>query len=212
MISTPLAADFGPDPEAAAEGPKSPGGGGGGPEVARRRRRRCAQLPRAADFGPGPEAAAEVRADGRRYFSLPGPEAAAQGRAAGRGACSLRLSPPFPAWPGVVGEGVRGWMGRSLSTPLAQCQLRVWLEGDGGWAASWACSWTGSLISTPLAADFGPGPEEAADGRVAGRGTCSLRLYPPTSGLARWRRRRARSRTEAAAEGRAAASHCRLRA
>ena len=39
-------------------------------------------------------------------------------------------------------------------------------------------------ISTPLTANFGPDPEAAAEGRSAGRGVCFLRLSPQTSGLA----------------------------
>ena len=45
-----------------------------------------------------------------------------------------------------------------------------------------ARSWTGSLLSTPLAACFGPGPEEA--GRTAGQRYFFPLLSPPTSELA----------------------------
>ena len=45
------------------------------------------------------------------------------------------------------------------------------------------------LLSMPFAADFGPCPERASEGRAAGRGIRSLRLSPPTSGLARMGRR-----------------------
>ena len=63
-------------------------------------------------------------------------------------------------------------------------RLRAWPGGGG------AHKWTDIFLSTPLAADFGPGPEAAAEGQAAGRGiffTCRL---PPTFGLARmgrWR-------------------------
>ena len=51
-------------------------------------------------------------------------------------------------------------------------------------------SWTGNLLSTPLAADFGPCTEAALEGRSAGQGVCFLCLSPPTSGLARRGRRK----------------------
>ena len=47
------------------------------------------------------------------------------------------------------------------------------------------------LLCTPLA-DFGPGPETAAERRSAGRGVYFLRLSPQTSGQARTRPRRRR--------------------
>ena len=63
-------------------------------------------------------------------------------------------------------------------------RLRAWPGGGGGWARSW----TGNLLSTSLSADFGPGPVAAAEGPKSHGGGGG------------------------AAEGRAAASHCRLRA
>ena len=64
------------------------------------------------------------------------------------------------------------------------------------------------ILSSPLAADFGPGPEAAAEGRSAGRGVCCVCLAPPTSGLARRRQRRG-----ALLDGEISFhSHCRLRA
>ena len=51
-------------------------------------------------------------------------------------------------------------------------------------------SWTGNRLSTALAADFGPCPEAAGEGRSAGQGVCFLGLSPPSSGLARRGRRR----------------------
>ena len=59
-------------------------------------------------------------------------------------------------------------------------RLRAWPGGGGGGARSW----TEISLSTP-----GPCPE-AAEGSVAGRGVCSLRLAPPTSGLAQKGRQR----------------------
>ena len=41
------------------------------------------------------------------------------------------------------------------------------------------------MLSTPLTAKFGPGPEGASEGCAAGRRFCSLHLSPPTLGLAR---------------------------
>ena len=51
-------------------------------------------------------------------------------------------------------------------------------------------SWTGSLLSTPLAVDLWPGPDAAADGGDARRVVCFVRLSPPTAGLALWLRLR----------------------
>ena len=108
------------------------------------------------------------------------------------------LSTPLVADYGPGPEGAAE--GRSHAAQLegqfALCasrrRLRAWPGGGGGGV----CSWTGSLLSTPPAADFGPCPEEAAEGLQvlrrfsAGRGVCSLRLSPPTSGQARRRRPR----------------------
>ena len=43
-------------------------------------------------------------------------------------------------------------------------RFRAWLGGGGGGALIW----TGSLLSTPLAADFVPGPEKASEGCAPG--------------------------------------------
>ena len=92
--------------------------------------------------------------------------------------------------------GARSWTGSLLSSAAD--------FGPGPEGA--AAARPGSLPTTPLAADFGPGPEGAAAGRSAGRGVCPrrrlwvegrsagqgvcfLRLSPPTSDLARLRRR-----------------------
>ena len=201
-LSTPLAADFGPCPEAVAAGCAA-GWGVCSPRLspptsglARRRRRRGAQLdwefscygsrrrlrawpgggsggvhsltgnslatPLAANFGPGPEAAAEGGAGSLLTTPLaanfvPGLEAAAEGCAAGRGVPSL-----------------------FLSLAVAAAGFGPGLES----AAEGALSWTGRLLSTPLAADFGPGPEAAAEGCAAVWGValfasrCRLRAWP----------------------------------
>ena len=147
--------------------------------------------PPAADFGPGPEAAAE-------------------GGAARRGVCFARLPPPTSG---------QAWRWRRRGTQLdgefafyaSRRRFRARPGGGGGGRRSW----TGYLLCTPLAADFGPGPAAAAEGgaaglgvalyasrpfdfgagpvaaaegRAAGRGVCFLRLSPLTLGLARRRR------------------------
>ena len=72
----------------------------------------------------------------------------------------------------------------NFSLYACRSQLRAWPGGgDGG-----ACRWTGSLLSTPLTADIGPGSEGAAEGHVAGLGVSFLRLLSPTLGLGRGRR------------------------
>ena len=130
--------------------------------------------PLVANFGPGPEGAAVPRwgaqLDGDISFYAPlaadfvhGPEEAVEGRSAGRGVCSLRRL----RLPPTSGLGRLARRGRHRGEQL-----------------------DGELLSMPLAADFGPGPEAAAEGRSAGWGVCFLRLSPPTSGLARRRRRR----------------------
>ena len=74
----------------------------------------------------------------------------------------------------------------NFSLYACRSQLRAWPGGgDGG-----ARRWTGSLLSTPRAADIGPGTEGAAEGHVAGLGVSFLRLLSPTLGLARRRRPR----------------------
>ena len=46
------------------------------------------------------------------------------------------------------------------------------------------------MLSPLLAANFGPGPEAAAEGRAAGQGVCFFCFSQPTSGLARRGRQR----------------------
>ena len=75
--------------------------------------------------------------------------------------------------------GARSWTGSLLSSAAD--------FGPGPEGA--AAARPGSLPTTPLAADFGPGPELWVEGRSAGQGVCFLRLSPPTSDLARLRRR-----------------------
>ena len=50
------------------------------------------------------------------------------------------------------------------------CRLQAWPGGGGGGERSW----TGSWLTAPRAADFGPFPEAAAEGRPTRRGFCSL--------------------------------------
>ena len=118
----------------------------------------------------------------------PGPERTAEERSAGRGVCSLRLSPPISSLarrrrrPGLA----LSWT-ESFAFYASRRRLRAWPAGGSGGARSL----TGSLLSTPLAADFGPGPEAMAEERSAGRGVCFLRLSPPFLDLARRGRRTA---------------------
>ena len=140
------------------------------------------------------------------------------------------------AWPGGGGGGRRSQAGSLLCTPPAAdfgpglevaaegyaagrgvCFLRLSppIRARPGGGGGGRRSWTGYLLCTPLAADFGPGPAAAAEGgaaglgvalyasrpfdfgagpvaaaegRAAGRGVCFLRLSPLTLGLARRRR------------------------
>ena len=101
----------------------------------------CIGLPFAADFGPGLERASE-------------------GREAGRGVAFYASRRRLRAWPG--GGGAHSWTEVFLSTPLytSRRRLRAWPGGVGGGARNW----TGNSRSTPLVADFGPGPNGAAGG------------------------------------------------
>ena len=76
-------------------------------------------------------------------------------------------------------------MHRDISCHSSRRQLRAWPGGGVGGVRSW----TGNLLSTPLASNFGPGQEAAAEGRATARGTCFLRLSPPTLDQARMGRR-----------------------
>ena len=63
----------------------------------------------------------------------------------------------------------RGWRrGAQLDREFAlyASHRRLWALPGG------VCSWTGRLLSTPLAANFGPGPEAAAEGGPTRRGVC----------------------------------------
>ena len=114
--------------------------------LARRRQQRGARLDREllrtplslADFGPGPEAAAE-------------------GRSAGRGVCFLRLSPP------TLGLARIRRQDGEFAFYASRRRLRAWLGGGGCGARSWVQI----FLSTPRAADFGPRPEGAVEGRAA---------------------------------------------
>ena len=77
---------------------------------------------------------------------------------------TLHLSPPTS---GLARSGRRrgaqlDW--ESLCTPLAAD------FGPGGGCGRGALSWTGRLLSTLPATDFGPGPKAAAEGCAAGQG------------------------------------------
>ena len=81
-------------------------------------------------------------------------------RPAGRGVAFYASRRRLRAWPG--GGGAHSWTEVFLSTPLytSRRRLRAWPGGVGGGARNW----TGNSRSTPLVADFGPGPNGAAGG------------------------------------------------
>ena len=62
-------------------------------------------------------------------------------------------------------------MDRKFAFHASHRRHRAWLGRGGGGARSW----TGSLLFTPLVADFGPGPGTAVEGCAPGRGVCFLR-------------------------------------
>ena len=94
----------------------------------------------------------------------PGPEAAAAGIGAQLDGefCFLCLSPPTS---GLArrGQRRRAQLDGEFAFYASRRRLRAWPGGDG----RGALSWTGGLLSTPLAAVFGPGPQGAADGCTA---------------------------------------------
>ena len=92
------------------------------------------------------------------------------------------------------------WRGRQRGAKLDGELLSTPLAADFGPGPEAAGRTAGRryffpLLSTPLAADFGPGPEASAEGRATGRGIRVPRLSSPTSGLARMGQRGARSWT-----------------
>ena len=126
---------------------------------------------------------------------------------------SLLSTPPaadFGPCPEAVEEGSAA--GRGICLHTSRRRLWAWPGGGGGGVHSW----TGYLLRTPFAADFGPGLEarrrgvlldwellptplapstSAWPGGGGGRerswtGSCFVRLSPLTSGQARKRRRR----------------------
>ena len=126
--------------------------------------------PPAADFGPGPEAATE-------------------GCAAGQG-IALYASRRLRARPGGCAGGALSWTGSLLSTPpaadfgpgpgpegaaagcaagqeIALYASRRRLRARPGWGGGGPRSWTQMFLSTPLAADFRPRSDGAAEGRAA---------------------------------------------
>ena len=202
LLCTLLGADFGPGPEGAAEGCAAGqefglyatrrrlrawhGGGGGGERsqlgsllclpcaaVARRQRLREAQL------------------DGEFAFYAPRRH--------------LR------AWPRGGGGGELSWTGNLYSTPRAAdfgsgpevtverraagrgvCFVRPSPPSSGLARREQrrGAQLKGNSLCTPRVVVFGPGPEAAAEGCASSWGVCFVRLWPPTSGLARRRRRR----------------------
>ena len=72
---------------------------------------------------------------------------------------------------------VRAELNKEFAIYASHRRLQAW-PGDGGRGGRRPRSWTGSLLFTQLAADFGPGPDAAEEGGGAGRGVCSLRLAP----------------------------------
>ena len=95
---------------------------------------------------------------------------------------SASLAADFGPGPALVAEGCAAGWGTfflHLSPPTSGLARRRRQRGT-----QLVLSWTWGLLCTPLAAYSGPGSEAAAEGRAAGRGICSLRLSPPTSGLA----------------------------
>ena len=179
LLSTPIAANFGSGPEEAAEGCAA----GQGIRFARlppstlgldrRRRRRGMQLdrellcmPRAANFGPGQEAAAEERSAGLGvcFVGLALPTSGLARRRRQRGLQLDRellcMPPSVHFGPGPEGAAEGGAAGRGVALYASRRRLWAWPGGGGGRAHSWS----GSLLSTPLAADSGPGPEAAEEG------------------------------------------------
>ena len=128
------------------------------------------------------------------------PGGAAVGCAAGHGIALYASRRRLRAWRRVRRRGAHWQLDGESAFNASRRQLRA-LPGEGGGGA---LSWTGSSLSTPPAADVGPGPEEATEGCAAGQG---IALYafgpgpeaaaeldgefasPPTSGQARRRRR-----------------------
>ena len=119
-------------------------------------------------------------AGGRPYGSGTGGAPAATPLAANALYASRRR---LRAWPGAAEAGSAG---------LGVCFLRFSppTSGQALRRRQRGVQLDRESLCTPLAADFGPGPEGAAKGCSAGRGVCSPRLSPPTSGLARRGRRR----------------------
>ena len=151
LLSAPLAADFGPCPNAAAEG-RSAGQG-----VCLFVRFSLGRV--FSDSRNVQKQATKSDTSGHCLLATnfgPGPEAAAEGCTAGREVCFLRSSPP------------------------SRRRLQAWPGGGGGGALSW----TEGLFFLPLAANFGPGPEAAAEECAGGREVCfyasrrRLRAWP----------------------------------
>ena len=131
----------------------------------RSRTERLLSTPHATDSGPGPEEAADgcaKNAEVRRSFII---------------TTVCEESQVTPQGRHRKGSNWRPTVSNSMPLP-------TWTSHPC------SLSWTGSLLCTPLAADFGPGPEGAVEVGAAGWGVSFLRLSPPTSGLAHRGRRR----------------------
>ena len=132
------------------------------------------------------------------YWTRSTPSFAPPGGVRGAGAGRLlplpywmRSTTPPPILPPTSGLARRRWRrGAQLDGELAFYGSRRRLRALPGGGGGGALSWTGGLLSLPLAANFGPGPEGAAEGCAGGREVCFLRFSQSTSGLARRGRRR----------------------
>ena len=109
------------------------------------------------------------------------PEGAEEGCAAGRRVRFLRLSPPTLG-PIRRGRSRGAQLDGEFVSYASRRRLMAWLGGVGGGEA---LSWTERSLSTPLAADFGPGPQRTAEGSSSWTGSSLSTPLVPTSGLAR---------------------------
>ena len=132
------------------------------------------------------------------YWTRSTPSFAPPGGVRGAGAGRLlplpywmRSTTPPPLLPPTSSLARRRWRrGAQLDGELAFYGSRRRLRALPGGGGGGALSWTGGLLSLPLAAIFGPGPGGAAEGCAGGREVCFLRFSQSTSGLARRGRRR----------------------
>ena len=153
--ATNPAANFGPGPQAVAEGRSAI-------------LTICFSASLTADFGPGPAVEAEGRSAGRGRLLLSMPTSGLARRGRRKGA---HLDGEFAFY-----------ASRPPTSGLARRRRRRGAQLDGAfafyasrpdfWHGPEAAAkalvagrrWTGRLLSTPLAPDFGPGPERASEG------------------------------------------------